>query len=88
MTDLPAEVVAALERLSLVPHLELRLLPVDAFLLVTTLQRALRHPQFPPGMRHQVVQLAEQLEHLVAAQEPMLGQYLAAGWDPTKDPPA
>ena len=88
MLDLPPTIVAALERLSEEPHLELRLLPVDAFYLVVTLQRALRDPHCPLWMRDQVLRLAEHLEQFVAAQEPTLGAYLAAGWDPSQDLPA
>jgi hypothetical protein len=88
MLDLPPTIVAALERWSKEPHLELRLLPVDAFYLVATMQRVLRDPRCPLWMRPQVEHLARQLEQLVAAQEPALGAYLAAGWDPSQDLPA
>jgi hypothetical protein len=54
MLDLPPTIVAALERWSKEPHLELRLLPVDAFYLVATLQRVLRDLHCPLWMRPQV----------------------------------
>jgi hypothetical protein len=87
MLDLPPTIVAALERLSAEAHLELRLLPADAFYLVVTLQRALRNPDCRLRMREQVVQLVEQLEQFVATKEPTLAQYLAAGWGPRQETP-
>jgi hypothetical protein len=87
MTDLPLHIVVAIERLSEEPLLELKLLPVDAFFVVATLQRVLHDPRCHLQIRPEVVRLAKQLEQRVVEQEPSLRQYLAGGWDPSQNLP-
>lgn len=85
--DLPPAFVAAMERLVKHPRVELMILPADAFYLMSALQLALRHPQFPVNVRRPVDRIAHRLVDLLAELEPELRPYAEAGFDPSQDVP-
>lgn len=84
---LPPDFEAAFRRLAQRPEVELVIRPVDAWLLMATLQMALRHPAFPRELGEQVTRIATRLQTLVSELEPGLAAYAQAGWDPSQDVP-
>lgn len=85
--DLPPGFVAAFTRLVSGPPVELVIRPGGAWVLLASMQLALRHPQYPPSLRAEAERLAQRLVELIAQLEPELRPYAEAGFDPSQDVP-
>lgn len=85
--DLPPDFVAAMIHLAGHERIELMILPQDAFFLMSALQLALRHPDFPRRLRVEVERIAHRLVDLISELEPELRLYAEAGFDPSQDVP-
>lgn len=87
MDELPPELFAALMRLMHAPRVELMIKPMDAWMMLASLQLVLRHPGYPPNMRHDIMRITRRLIDLLSELEPDLRPYAEAGFDPSQDVP-
>ena len=75
----------ALERLRSLPLFHLEISPVNALMLVSQLQLALRHPENKGEAAHQMKGLALLIQGELMNQVPELSNLLNAGWHPEFD---
>jgi hypothetical protein len=84
--DLPPEVLPALARLWKVrQHINVRILPRDAYLIAAIIQFADRNPALSESHHELLYAFGNQLIDGVARLEPTLEKYLNWGWDPLHD---
>jgi hypothetical protein len=76
--------IEALERL---PDASLKLPAVHAFMALSALQLALRHPNIPANVGFSVTILALALQNYISVTS-NIAAVCEAGWDPTQDVPA
>ncbi len=56
-----------------------------AFLLLSTIQLAMRHPAFSPLIKKRVLVVAQHLEAAVCGSDSALQEVAARGWEPAAD---
>jgi hypothetical protein len=57
----------------------------EAWLLVSGLQLATRHPEISEAMRAALTNIARQFQEAIEQAHPEAGECLEFGWDPDKD---
>lgn len=84
----PAELFAPLGRLMKIrQHINIKILPRDAWVVVALLQFADKNPQLLPDQHEQLHMFAEQMIEALVNIEPGLEQYILMGWDSAYDVP-
>lgn len=82
-----AEMIALFRQMQDAPPLGIRINPLISFYLVSTLQLALRNPQFPAGIAVEIENVARSLQRQLGEGNPLLYDMLDLGWDRAYDVP-
>lgn len=59
----------------------------DAWMLLSAVQLASRHPELPPLLRQRIEEVGRQFQAAIAARHPDTSIVLEAGWNPEFDQP-
>lgn len=82
-----AEMDAIFQAMAAAPPIGTQIQPILAFYLVSTIQFALRHPDFPPNVRVEMELMARQLQATLGKGNSLIAEMLDLGWDIQYDVP-
>lgn len=83
--QITSEMHAIFTAMAAAAPIRMKMPPIIAFYLVSTLQMALRHPEFPPNVRVEMDRMARHLQAKLGEGNPLVAEMLELGWNPGYD---